>query len=545
MAALLFTACACWVATLSLHAADGAEARLADGLDFALNARGLERLAFNGHVFLTHPSDGALGCFARTPVFAKSRDSRIAEAASEQRFDQATATVTHGYPWGAVTARYAAVGDNRLDITLTVSNRTDDTLERLLLQVARLTYPQVPRVSAVGLDPFPFTGGNAGAADARQRPPVVLAEYGAAALLVAGDRHADAFTAGLFFAEADGRINRAGIGLTAIGPGEAKTTVLSLRFGAAGSTMRSLGGDALDAYVRANPATLDWPDRRPIGKLFLASAGNGPDQPRTNPNRWFMNAKDVDVSTDAGKEAFRGLVLAYAAGAVKALQHMGAQGAITWDPEGQRTGHTYYGDPRIIQWIAPEMEYRGGHGLATIDAYFKVFTEAGLRHGVCVRPQRVRPEGDYWVQDEMPTRKERMAQLDAKIGTAVARWSSTLIYIDSDYAVTADDYRELHEKYPTVLLIPEWEQPLHVAYTAPLQSLFHHGVTGTHPTIRDLYPRSFIVNLVDNLPQLDEATLAQVRHAVLAGDIPMVNGWYTHEGIEAIRRLYLDGKQTK
>ena len=80
---------------------------------------------------------------------------------------------------------------------------------------------------------------------------------------------------------------------------------------------------------------------------------------------------------------------------------MGAQGAITWDPEGQRTGHTYYGDPRIISDIAPEMEHRGTHARATIDEYFRRFEEAGLRHGVCVRPQRVRKDGKFWVQDEL------------------------------------------------------------------------------------------------------------------------------------------------
>jgi hypothetical protein len=518
----------------------GADEAGKDGLSFALNDRGLQRLAFQGHSFLVHSSDGALDCFARTPVFAKSGEARIGEAVLSRHLDAETATLTCTYPWGQVIARYAALGENRLDITLTVSNGTDTVMEKLMLQAARLNYPQIPKVSSVGQDPSLFTGGNFGAAQSGQRPPAVLVDYGTAVLLVAGDRHCDEFTAGVFFAENGGLINRAGIGLTAIKPGEAKTAVLSLRWGPSGSTLRSLGGDILDGYVKANPATLDWPDRRPIGKIFLASNGNGPDQPRTNPNRWFMNAKDTDISTDAGKEAFRVKLLKYADGAIAALKHQDAQGGITWDPEGQRTGHTYYGDPRIIQWIAPEMEYRGTQELATVDAYFKKYTDAGLRHGLCVRPQRVRPSGDYWIQDELATAEERLAELDAKIGYAVKRWGSTLIYIDSDYAVSARDYAELHRRFPSVLLIPEWEQPLHYAYAAPLQSLFHHGVTGVPESIRELYPKSFIVNMMDNLPQAEEPVRRKIREAVRSGDVPMVNSWYIHEGTEAVRALYRD-----
>ncbi len=507
-------------------------------LEFALNDNGLQRLAYDGHEFLVHPTDGALTCFARTPVFARTRDAHSGDAVTARQLEPATATLTHSYPWGSVSARYAAVGADRLDIAITVTNRTDEPLESLMLQVARLNYPQVPRVSSVGQEPALFTGGNFGAAQAEQRPPAVLVDYGAAVVLVAGDLHLESFTAGVFFAEGNGMINRAGIGLTAIPPGQAKTTVLTLRVGRPGSTLRSLGGDILDAYVKANPAVLDWPDRRPIGKVFLASGGNGPDQLRTNPNRWFMNAKDVDVSTDAGRQAFRERLLKYADGAVLALKHQDAQGGITWDPEGQRTGHTFYGDPRIIQWIAPEMEYRGSQELATIDAYFRKYADAGLRHGLCVRPQRVRPSGDYWIQDELKSGAERVAELDARIGYACKRWGSTLIYIDSDYAITAREYRDLHARYPKVLLIPEWEQPLHYAYTAPLQSLFHHGVTGTPASVRELYPKAFIVNMVDNLPQLSAAVQAQVREAVRAGDVPMVNAWYVHAGTDAVRALY-------
>ena len=510
-------------------------------LEIALNNNGLQCLSYGGQTFLHHPSDGALSPFARTPIFQHGQEARMDDSAPRsQTLDAETATVTHRYAWGLVSATYDA-HDKRLDITMTVTNTTDDLLSSIDLQVARLNYPQAPKVSFVGQDPTIFNGGS-GAANAAQRPPVVLVDYGAATLLVAGNRHWENFTAGVFFAEDKGMINRAGIGLSDIAPGQSKTAVLSLCFGAPGSTLRSLGGEFLDAYARANPVTLHWVDRRPIGKVFLASAGNGPDQMATNPNRWFMNAKDVQVSTDDGKAAFRERLLKFADGAVAALKQLGAQGGITWDPEGQRTGHTYYGDPRIIPDIAPEMEYRGKNELATVDAYFSKFKEAGLRYGVCVRPQRVSHQGNYWVQAELKSETERLAELEAKIAYAQQRWGCTLFYVDSDYAVTAREYRELHARHPDALLVPEWKTPQHYAYTAPLQSYSHFGISNaqTPPSIRDLYPQAFCVTFADGAKTAPPAARAALLAGVRNGDVLMPNAWYVTDDFATIRALYTE-----
>jgi len=515
-------------------------------LEIALNSNGLQQFAYGGQEFLRHPSDGAMTPFARTPIFQHGSETRIdASAALAKTLDVATATVTHAYAWGLVSAMYDA-HDSRLDILLTVTNTTADLLTSVDLQVARLHFPQVPKVSFVGQEPVAFTGGS-GAANAAQRPPVVLVDYGQAMLLVAGNRHWENFSAGVFFAEEKGMVNRAGIGLSDIAPGQSKSALLSLCFGAPGSSLRSLGGEFLDAYARANPLAFRWLDRRPIGKIFLSSSGNGPDQMGTNPNRWFMNAKDVDVSTDAGKEAFRDRLLKYADGALAALKQLQAQGGITWDPEGQRTGQTYYGDPRIIPDIAPEMEYRGKHEQATVDAYFYKYRESGLRYGVCVRPQRVSHQGHYWVQEELKSSKERLAQLEAKISYAQQRWGCTLFYIDSDYAVTAWDYRDLHARHPELLLIPEWKTPLHYAYTAPLQSYSHFGISNarTSPSIRDLYPQSFCVTFADGAQSAPPAARDALLAGVRGGDILMVNGWYVSSDFATIRAIYTEAHPQK
>ncbi|MCL1856667.1 MAG: hypothetical protein FWF84_03370, partial [Kiritimatiellaeota bacterium] len=302
------------------------------------------------------------------------------------------------------------------------------------------------------------------------------------------------------------------------------------------------GEDVLRNYQRANPMELVWPDRRPIGKTFLASMGVGePDWDR-NPNQWFMNAKDFDIRTEEGKEEFRTRVLKMADAAVAMAKAQNAQGIITWDIEGQRQGHVYYGDPRQMGAIAPEMEYKGEHEDAVADAYFKRFKEAGVRYGVCVRPQRLYqtegepPTGGWWVQDEV-TREEALELLISKIDYAVKRWGVTLVYIDSDYAVTSHDYKTLFKRFPGVLLVPEWKKPLHYAYTAPLHSYFHFKNTGTPAMVRKIFSsKAFCVNFVDGIAASPdrEALLASLKD----GDVPCVNSWYGNADITLLGELY-------
>ncbi len=511
----------------------------ANGLEFSLNARGLATLVYDGHSFLSHPHDGAIQPFAHTPMFDEASEAAIPTGGpGESRLVAEANSVVRIFPWGELSATYVLTEPNNLAIAIRVENRSEARMRRINLQVARLSYPEVPVVQAVGVHGR-FSGGTFAAASASQRPPVVLADFGEASLLV-GSGSRDVAAAGFWVAENEGLINRAGVVLDNIPAGGVKEAQLILRFGPAGVAFGERSRDLLEDAHAAHPMVLNWPDRRPIGKLFLASQGAGPDQMETNPNRWFFNAKDVDIRTEEGMEAFRSRVLAFAEDSVVALRHMHAQGAITWDPEGQRTGDTYYGDPRIIPAIAPEMEYQGDHELATIDAYFKVFEDAGLLHGICIRPQVVSQAGTYWVQREPEGAVEAMQELDAKIRYAVERWGSRLIYIDSDYNIATAQYRELHDRFPDVLLIPEWgdRTPFTYAYSAPMVSLFHHGVVGTPASLRDFYPEAFVVNLVDNLHQLEDPVQARVLASLRAGDIPMINGWYIHAGTEFLRRLY-------
>src|SRR6185436_1078885 len=99
------------------------------------------------------------------------------------------------------------------------------------------------------------------------------------------------------------------------------------------------------------PYRLDWRDRRPIGALFLATSQKHPEK---NPRGWFQNAKDVDTTTPAGVRKWRERLMRYADTAIGILNDLGAQGMITWDPEGEEfAGAAYYGDPRLASRLAP------------------------------------------------------------------------------------------------------------------------------------------------------------------------------------------------
>jgi hypothetical protein len=113
-----------------------------------------------------------------------------------------------------------------------------------------------------------------------------------------------------------------------------------------------------------------------------------------------------------------------------------------------------------------------------------------------------------------------------------------LIYIDSDHDITAAEYQKLHREFPDVLLIPEWEHPLHYTATAPLMSFSHHRVAGTPAAVREMYPEAFSLNFLDELPRATPAERELVHGSVLGGDVPVANAWYECDAWGAISKIY-------
>jgi len=161
--------------------------------------------------------------------------------------------------------------------------------------------------------------------------------------------------------------------------------------------------------------------------------------------------------------------------------------------------------------LAPEMEeevrvevMENGRAktvrMPLIDAYFRKFRDAGLRTGGCLRPQEVgfRLNGQPY---QVPTSGDDAYQdIKEDLEYAKKRWGCTLFYLDStvDYKAKSplepELFERLQQEHPDVLLMPE-NQALRY-YTcsgAPLDSMVHHGVSGTAPRIQALWPESFSV----------------------------------------------------
>jgi hypothetical protein len=327
-----------------------------------------------------------------------------------------------------------------------------------------------------------------------------------------------------------------------IKPGSTKAFNVSLRFRAAGAGVQELSGDVLERYASKYPFQLDWKDRRPIGAIFLAGPQiNVPN----NPRRWTMNFGEIDVADDKGKAAFRAALLKQADNSVKVLKDTGAQGMITWDPEGEEfLGECYYGDPRLVPTLAPEMEFKSDGAKSTIDEYFEKFRAAGLKVGVCIRPQQIT------MVDGKPTHQaaedEHAVQiLRERIAYAKQRWGCTLFYVDSTAtlsgALNPDVFKAVADAYPDVLLIPENESMRYFAFSAPLNSYVHHKISSTPVGARLVYPKAFSVLMAPegDRPEDHHALVSAVQR----GEILLFNGWYMNEGAIKTKKIYEEAER--
>ena len=183
----------------------------------------------------------------------------------------------------------------------------------------------------------------------------------------------------------------------------------------------------------------------PVSGRGAVSDGFG----NANPRGWF-NDRTVDITTGAGIANFQRKVLAYADRSIGILKEMDAQGAITWDIEGEQYPQdtTYIGDPSLATSIAPEWEsiVSGTNspydGMKLIDAYFRKFLIAGLRTGVTIRAQMMEFgnfsdcnfSGDlsHTCQPFLIDENVQVNALKQKIAYAKQRWGATLFYIDSN-----------------------------------------------------------------------------------------------------------------
>ncbi len=483
--------------------------------------------------------------------------------------DPESRTVSLSFPWGAFHVAYLAEGD-RLTIRLTVQNRGTRPIAGFTIVPLVLRFPETPRgwEKAAARMERSFDNLAAVTAGWDGGQVVVCLDPMESPMGIGFDRPTDSAKTeypllwdATVAAPDPSLVFIHPLGLARIEPGAERTFTCSIRFAPPERFLPEILPDLIEAFRRRHPPLNDWPDRRPIGTLFLPSGG--PHKSSSNPRGWFQKA-DLDVRSPEGLERFRALVANYATRAAAVLREMDAQGGIVWNLEGEENPHpiTYIGDPRMLPLLAPEMD-------AVADDLFRILTNAGLRVGVTIRPTQVYYQKDknQWAHGTGSHGSERnplnedfsaiwpsglpwyqfypvVERMCRKIEYAKRRWGCTLFYIDTNglfvpqgpnlefkwMLLTGDMLRAIRQRHPDVLLIPELPsgdgayRVTNWGYGAQYMEI-DMGGWGTPEKVRWLYPSAFsVINVADG--PLEEVNRAVLREAVRKGDILMSRGWF-------------------
>lgn len=445
-------------------------------------------------------------------------------------------SITMEAVWGRVQSTFSSPDSRNMHIETVVTNSGPDIIRGFTLQLATLRFPTVPQ----GFDGNPRLTHN------RDSPSIIRADLGDTKVLLTNDEPGRAIIFGLP-ASIDKPKNQTYPLILAtqqigwlqgpnlldpyldrpIYPGDSDTFRVSIRFG------DNAAGGLKQQFATMFPSKLNWPDRRSIGMIHLSSS-EAQFKVNGNVRGWFGD-KAVDVSTEAGRENFKKRVLQRADESVRILKAMDAQGAIVWDLEGQEYPHatSYLGDPRSLP---PEMEIIS-------DEFFQKFRDAGVKTGLCIRPQMpVRSAYNNNVfQIETPDPAQTLID---KIAYAKKRWGCTLFYVDSNgdpnVPFDAAIFAKVLSAHPDVLLIPEHQAARYYAYGAPYDEL-RGGVASTPDSVREIYPRAFSVIAVADGPT--EKRRTELVKAVKAGDVLLFRAWFEDVFNAQVKSVYDEAKK--
>jgi hypothetical protein len=293
-----------------------------------------------------------------------------------------------------------------------------------------------------------------------------------------------------------------------IEPGKSDVYRLSLRFGRAGADpLGSLGTSPLDLaddmfrkFAAAHPAELDWPDRRPIGRVFLSGG-----LPEAELLAYYRGGEKAPLPP--ADEKFRQALLDKQAHAIAGAKQIDCQGIVVWDIEGDALPHatTYIGDPRLTRVMNPKMDHAA-------DDYFAAFRKAGLRSGVCLRPSHLVYAADKdKMMQSFGAAKDPFDELNAKADYCVKRWDCSIFYVDTNYfwrprgkdgkwtdgILAAEVFRRLRKAYPKCLFVPEACYDEYWSCTAPYREL-DCGYRGVPASVRRMYPKAFCVAVIED-----------------------------------------------
>lgn len=533
-------------------------------MEVRFGAQGLEQLSYRGQVLedvKRWPEDGFhiwhMKCFDAAGKALQSGQYGWGENNNGRSWDLANKTWTYNFVWGTIKVGYVQRGD-ALDVKVTEVNRAGSGV---VLDGASV-FPVALHLPGMQM-------GDARIGDGVEAPGVTLVDWHggevAVAALDAGKPLYTGFQGGKDGAYAviasgtrpDALPVREGAAGRPVRPGETDTFTVSLRFAESGRKVEQVAGDALKSWAERWPQRLEWTDRRAIGTVFLASSGQG-EKTRgagfpMNPRRYFADA-GLDARGAGGLERFQRRVLEQARTVAANLKRLDAQGAITWDIEGEEYPQdtSYVCAPDAIGRVAPEMESVVGAGkyagMKLDDAYFKTIRDAGFKVGVCVRPQRFVLGADGTARQESVPDHEAAAELIRKMKFAHERWGATIFYLDSTVrgdgsTLPASVIEEAAAAVPDSLVIPEESSARMYRAAAPFMSFLFHGDVGTDAAVQAYYPRAFGVNLVNDVSAAKlSAHRRELVDSVRRGDVLMVHAGFWQENDATVVEMYREAR---
>jgi len=500
----------------------------------AVNDKGLSALSVGGTDML------ALGEFRLVKVLLKKADGTIAEGSkTASEAGPKGDAVSLALPWGTVSCAYVTKA-NRLHMFIAVFNTSQDTIHEIWLRPLSIS------MKGDGLKmPRPRTNIGSPSALALRHETGTLAlcnEDLEKPLHLGFDRpHKGAVPVDVR-AGGDRMLYDELYMRRPIPPGKQDSYHISLRFGPADGDPHDLADDIYQRYAALHPPLLDWPDRRPILRLFLSGG-----LPAETVLDYYRRGEKGPLPP--GDPAYAKAVLAKLRHGIEAAVKVNAQGIIIWDMEGDVFPHatTYIGDPRLTKILNPAMD-------AIADEYYAAIRKAGLRAGLCIRPSHmVYAKDKDTMMQSFGTAKDPFLELDAKIEYCKKRWQISIFYIDTNTfwrprgkdgkwtsgLIDADVWRRLCIKHPKALLIPEHNYVQYWAYTAPYNEL-DCGYRGIPAWVRRVYPKAFCVPVIEDADA--HASHDMLVRMVRDGDCPMTFIYGMSRNAAAIPRIYAEAK---
>jgi hypothetical protein len=357
-----------------------------------------------------------------------------------------------------------------------------------------------------------------------------------------------------------------------VNPGQSDTFTVVLRFGPSGTPLKTLAGDAYQAWAKYDPAVsavTNFPHGAPTSVYLSAAPGGNANRPggcgaNSNNPRNYSVSGFTGCGTSVLTPEFRKAILSTAISARKVCLSMyHCPGPIVWDIEGQEYPQdtSYVCSPAEVATLAPEMEQQVTdsdlqdvglpaatyHNMKLDDAFFAVFTNAGLKVGGCLRPQSfvVNPDGSatrQWLSNA-----DAITHLNNEMA-GTQRWGGwSMAYIDTFVNAHGGNLppsvlQSVANAYPQTLFYPEEHVVADYAFGAPFSNLQFNKTFGTNeidPDARDVYPRARTLILINNTDPntlaSDRATLTQDVHS---GDDLMTMGYNK----DAINQIYGDAQ---